>query len=189
MQTKYRLLAAVSTITLAQLAGCPATAETDAGDETQADRTTPVLDPGVVIGPVGPTGDTGPQGPAGPSGPQGPRGQSGTPGATGPAGTSIPFVAFAGGAITVQPGDSVTLDGSGTRPQVNASVDPATFVYFWEQIDESGFVITLDATNSVQANFTVPADPETYLLEFRLIVTAPGGVIAADKLTILVVAP
>lgn len=174
---------------LLQLAGCPATSDVANDDSAQADRTTPILDPGVVVGPAGPKGDTGPQGPAGVTGPQGPRGDTGASGETGTTGTSIPVVVFAGGAITVQPGDSVTLDGSGTVPQVGVTVDPATLRYRWDQIDESGYSVTLDINNSVQANLTIPTDAETYLLEFRLTVTAPNGVFATDKVTILVVAP
>jgi len=99
----------------------------------------------------------------------------------------LSFVVDAGGAITVSPGDSVTLDASSTRAQFGASIDPAALKYAWEQTDLSGVAVALSAADQPQAVFDVPTSPSrTYLLEFRLTVTDDEGIFLIDDALVLV---
>jgi hypothetical protein len=173
-------------VVLGVIAGCPLSESqlqqireiiaNEAVDATEAEQIAQhVFDDGIqsgrAVGPQGPEGDEGPAGPQGPAGPAGP---------------GMSFVVFAGGAQTVSPGDQVTLDGSGTKPQSGSKYTTADLTYEWEQVDESGITVTLTDADKREAKFTVPAEERTYLLEFRLTVTDPDGVFAIDEVIILV---
>ena len=70
-----------------------------------------------------------------------------------------------GADVTADPGERVTLDGSGSRDP-----DGETLTYAWTQ--ESGPTVALSGATSATASFTAPADPGD--LAFRLTVTDPG---------------
>jgi K319-like protein len=82
---------------------------------------------------------------------------------TGDAMAAIPVQAFAGVAQTVQQGQSVTLDGSGSTGPVKS--------YGWEQL--TGPTVSLTGTDKAKATFTAPSAATD--LTFRLTVTGPGG--------------
>ncbi len=82
---------------------------------------------------------------------------------TGDAMAAIQVQAFAGVTQTVQQGQSVTLDGSGSTGPVKS--------YSWEQL--TGPTVTLNGTDKAKATFTAPSAATD--LTFRLTVTGPGG--------------
>ena len=89
--------------------------------------------------------------------------------------------ASAGPDQSVNSGDTVTLDGSG-------SSDPDTgdtLIYSWFQT--SGTTVSLSDANAVQPTFTAPSSAAT--LEFRLTVTDGRGGAATDYVTITVQQP
>lgn len=75
----------------------------------------------------------------------------------------IAVQAFAGPDATVQQGQSVTLDGSGSTGDVSG--------YHWTQL--SGDPVTLGGAGSAKATFTAPSNPGK--LSFELTVSGPGG--------------
>ncbi|HSX32715.1 MAG TPA: PKD domain-containing protein [Candidatus Saccharimonadales bacterium] len=88
----------------------------------------------------------------------------------GPAvGTNQPPIVNAGSDQTVLPGDTVTLDGTG-------STDPDGTVasYSWAQV--SGTAVTLSSNTAAQPTFTAPHLASGDTLVFHLIVTDNGGV-------------
>ncbi|MYJ74549.1 MAG: hypothetical protein F4089_05355, partial [Gammaproteobacteria bacterium] len=93
-------------------------------------------------------------------------------GATG----AIP-VADAGGDQTVDPGERVTLDGSGS-----SDADGETLSFAWSQT--AGESVSLEDADTAQATFTAPLQPGT--LTFRLEVADPGGATDADTATVTV---
>jgi hypothetical protein len=70
--------------------------------------------------------------------------------------------AFAGADATVQQGQQVTLDGSGSTGDIAS--------YSWHQT--AGTAVTLTGANTAKPSFTVPSTPGT--LTFSLTVTGPG---------------
>ena len=90
--------------------------------------------------------------------------------------------ANAGSNRTVNAGDAVTLDGSGS-----ADVDDVSLTYLWAQTGTAP-AVTLSNANSVQASFTAP-DPGAGNLEltFQLTVTDSGGLTGTDAVTITVI--
>ncbi len=172
----------VAATALLLLAGCPSEnpggdSALDAPDDGQA-----------LQGPQGPQGAQGPPGAAGepgPAGPDGPPGQPGPPGPEGPSGIGQSFRAQAGGATTVHPGDQVVLDGSTIVYQPGAT--PTTLTFSWRQVDRSGRIVTLNDATLLSPSFTVPATPDSYLLEFRLVATDAQGETASDSVLVLVV--
>ena len=86
-------------------------------------------------------------------------------------------VAAAGLDRTVDPGEAVMLDGSG-------SSDPGgdELVYSWTQV--SGWAVTIAGADTATASFTVPERPGDRV--FRLTVTDPGGLSAFDEVVVRV---
>lgn len=185
MTRQLTVLGAAIAVCFLLLGGCPATPEDQGalGDSTQNSLEAPAT---AAQGPQGAAGPQGVEGPKGDTGPQGPQGSPGIAGANGADGLSIPFVVQAGGSITAKPSAIVVLDGTTIKPQGGVpAVSEVT--YLWEQIDQSGNRVALDNPAALAPQFTVPAIIDLYLLEFRLTVTAAGGVIAVDTTTVLVV--
>jgi GH35 family endo-1,4-beta-xylanase len=92
--------------------------------------------------------------------------------------------ADAGGTQTVSPGDSVTLDASG-------SSDPEgqTLSYRWEQMFENTTddpTIGLNGANSARASFTAPDVDERTELDFRVYVEDPAGNEGTDTTDVFV---
>ena len=86
-------------------------------------------------------------------------------------------VASAGADVEVDPGASVTLDGSGSTDP-----DGDALAYAWERA--SGAAVTLSGADTAQAAFTAPVEPGE--LVFRLTVTDPGGLTGSDEVTVTV---
>ena len=83
-------------------------------------------------------------------------------------GEPLPPVAMASASpTTARPGDTVTLDGTG-------SSDPDGWIVFheWRRISPDGPAVSLDGARTARAEFTVPADlTEDTVLTFALTVT------------------
>ena len=88
-----------------------------------------------------------------------------------------PPVADAGNDLEAEPGQRVTLDGTG-------STDPAGFglTFAWEQT--AGERVALSGTDSARLSFTAPETPGS--LSFRLTVTDRDGLFDTDKVTVTV---
>ncbi|HMJ76080.1 MAG TPA: PKD domain-containing protein, partial [Iamia sp.] len=88
--------------------------------------------------------------------------------------------ADAGPDQTVDQGDTVTLDGTGS-----SDPDSDTLTYGWVQT--GGTTVTLSDDTAAQPTFTAPTGPAT--LTFELTVTDPGGESDTDTVVITVNAP
>ena len=88
-----------------------------------------------------------------------------------------PPEANAGADLTVDPGVTVTLDGSGSS---DVEDDPLTFA--WTQT--SGTEVTLQGAATATPSFVAPEVPGA--LTFRLTVADPGGLTASDTVTVTV---
>jgi hypothetical protein len=89
-----------------------------------------------------------------------------------------PPVADAGDDQTVDEGDQVTLDGTGSTGS-----DDSIVAYLWAQT--SGFSVTLSDETAAQPTFTAPdVDDAGGTLTFRLTVTDAGGLKASDNSTV-----
>ena len=86
-------------------------------------------------------------------------------------------VAAAGADVAVDPGASVTLDGTGS-----ADPDGEALSYAWTQV--SGASVRLSGAATARATFTAPAAPGA--LVFRLTVTDPGGLTGSADVTVTV---
>ena len=114
--------------------------------------------------------------------PSGPRSPGGGGGGTGPSEPTDgaedgALVASAGADVAVEPGASVTLDGSGSSGPGGGAL-----AFAWEQV--SGAAVTLAGATTARATFTAPAEPGD--LVFRLTVTDPGGLAGSDEVTVTV---
>ncbi len=85
-------------------------------------------------------------------------------------------VADAGADLAVDPGASVTLDGTGSTDP-----DGEVLTYAWSRV--SGAAVTLFAT-AARTTFRAPERPGA--LEFQLTVTDPGGLSDSDRVTVTV---
>ena len=92
-----------------------------------------------------------------------------------------PLIADAGAEQEVNPGASVQLSGSALSAS-DANIES----YFWQQIDASGYLITLSDANIARPTFTAPVVSEDTALVFRLTVTDNLGYTATDTVTITV---
>ncbi len=88
-----------------------------------------------------------------------------------------PPVADAGPDQEVNPGDTVTLNGTG-------SSDPDEDVLTYSWVQDSGPAVTLTGANTAQPTFTAPNGPAT--LVFQLTVTDPDNATDTDTVTIVV---
>ena len=95
-------------------------------------------------------------------------------------GVNVAPTADAGGDDSVDEGDSVTLDGSGSSDS-----DGSIVSYAWELITSNDDV-TLTGADTVTASFTAPPVNVDTELVFELTVTDDDGVTAADSVTITV---
>ncbi len=86
-------------------------------------------------------------------------------------------VADAGADLAADPGEAVTLDGSGS-----SDPDGDTLSFAWSQT--SGEAVTLSDADMARATFTAPET--TGDLAFRLTVTDPGGLSASAAVTVTV---
>ena len=95
---------------------------------------------------------------------------------------NAPPTASAGGDQSVNESQIVQLDGS-TSSDSDGSIES----YFWQQIDSSGYTVTLDAANSATPSFTAPGQLQSDInLTFQLTVTDNYGAAATDSVTITV---
>ena len=86
--------------------------------------------------------------------------------------------ADAGAPQTVNPGDSVTLDGSGSS---DPNGDPLT--YRWQQM--GGVTVTLSGATTISPTFTAPNT--SGVLTFTLTVTDTGGLSDSDTVVVTVI--
>ena len=86
-------------------------------------------------------------------------------------------VARAGADQRVDPGATVTLDGSGS-----SDPDSETLTYSWTQT--AGTTVTLSSATAASPTFTAPSTPTT--LTFQLTVTDPGGLSDSDQVSVAV---
>lgn len=89
---------------------------------------------------------------------------------------NLPPTADAGTDITVQQGQTVILDGSGSEDS-----DGRIVAYHWEQTD--GTAVSLSSAASVQPSFTAPSPG---ILKFELTVTDDGGLKDTDQITVTI---
>ena len=95
---------------------------------------------------------------------------------------NAPPTASAGGDQSVNESQFVQLDGS-----ASSDSDGSIESYFWQQIDSSGYTVTLDAANSATPGFTAPGELQSDInLTFQLRVTDNYGATATDSVTITV---
>ena len=91
--------------------------------------------------------------------------------------------ANAGTDQTVNEGDVVSLDGSGSTDP-----DGDTLIYEWSQTDASGYTVTLSNADSSTPSFTVPnVNADGVVLVFQLTVTDPDGLESTDEVSVSIV--
>ena len=90
-----------------------------------------------------------------------------------------PPTADAGDALTVDEGDPVTLDGSGSSDPENGAL-----AFAWTQT--GGAPVAPAGADTARATFTAPNLEADAVLTFRLTVTDPGGASASDTANITV---
>ncbi|MEQ9498268.1 MAG: S8 family serine peptidase [Deltaproteobacteria bacterium] len=93
---------------------------------------------------------------------------------------NVPPTADAGDDQTVNAGDPVALDGSGSN-----DADGDTLVYLWQQ--QSGVAVSLGNASTVAPSFTAPSVKETTTLVFRLNVDDGNGGMASDDVAITII--
>ena len=98
-------------------------------------------------------------------------------GGGGPAPSAGAPVANAGADLAVDPGASVTLDGSRS-----SDPDGDALTYAWAPV--SGPTVVLSGAAAARARFRAPEEPGD--LVFRLTVTDPGGLTGSDEATVTV---
>ncbi|MDE0023132.1 MAG: SwmB domain-containing protein, partial [Spirochaetaceae bacterium] len=106
-----------------------------------------------------------------------PAGGGGSPAGGGQTPSAGAPVASAGADLDVDPGASVTLDGTGSTDP-----DDDALTYSWTRL--SGPAAALSGANAAQASFTAPEEPGD--LVFHLTVTDPGGLSDSDQVTVTV---
>jgi hypothetical protein len=89
-----------------------------------------------------------------------------------------PPVAAAGGNMSVNAGETVSLQGSGS------DADGTNLVYLWEQL--SGQNVTLNETDNAELTFTAPSSSGS--LTFQLTVTDEMGAVDSDTVKVTVTA-
>lgn len=89
---------------------------------------------------------------------------------------TTPPVADAGEDKQLDPGTTVTLNGSGSAATAPASITR----YAWTQV--SGTAVTLSGEHTVNPSFTSPSDSDT--LVFQLTVTDDGGLSSSDTVEV-----
>ena len=92
---------------------------------------------------------------------------------------SRPPSADAGDALTVDEGDPVTLDGSGSSDPENGAL-----AFAWTQT--GGAPVAPAGADTARATFTAPNLEADAVLTFRLTVTDPGGLSATDTANVTV---
>jgi hypothetical protein len=96
-----------------------------------------------------------------------------------PSAENQPPTAIAGNDLTVNPGDVVTLDGSGSSDPEDSSLS-----YSWIQTD--GPPVSLSGSDTSSPTFTVPSLTEEALVKFDLIVSDGGSDSSPDNVDIRV---
>ena len=98
----------------------------------------------------------------------------------GPGGDNAPPIADAGRASIAYAGDSVTLDGSGSRAPEGSALR-----FRWEQVE--GLSIVLDRSSEIASRFTAPAIRSEERLVFRLTVSDEAGLTNETEVTVTLV--
>ena len=93
-----------------------------------------------------------------------------------------PPIAQVGADQEVEEGASVQLDGS-----TSSDVEDASLSYLWQQVDSSGYAVTLNGANSANPSFTAPAVPADTDLIFQLTVTDSLGKSSDANVSIIVI--
>ena len=89
-----------------------------------------------------------------------------------------PPTANAGNGAIVDENQFIELDGSGSSDPEGGSLD-----YLWQQVDDSGFTITLSDDEIAQPTFTTPYVETTTDLSFQLTVTDAGSKSSSDTIS------
>ena len=89
-----------------------------------------------------------------------------------------PPTADAGSGAIVDENQFIELDGSGSSDPEGSSLD-----YLWQQVDDSGFTITLSDDEIAQPTFTTPYVETTTDLSFQLTVTDAGSKSSSDTIS------
>ena len=89
-----------------------------------------------------------------------------------------PPTADAGNGAIVDENQFIELDGSGSSDPEGGSLD-----YLWQQVDDSGFTITLSDDEIAQPTFTTPYVETTTDLSFQLTVTDAGSKSSSDTIS------
>ena len=89
-----------------------------------------------------------------------------------------PPTADAGSGAIVDENQFIELDGSGSSDPEGSSLD-----YLWQQVDDSGFTITLSDDAVAQPTFTTPYVETTTDLSFQLTVTDAGSKSSSDTIS------
>ena len=95
---------------------------------------------------------------------------------------NIPPTANAGADRSVNEGDNVELDGS-----ISRDAEGGNLSYLWQQVDSSGYSVSLSDSNSSNPTFTAPQVPANTKLIFQLTVTDSIGKSNDDNVSISIV--
>jgi uncharacterized repeat protein (TIGR02543 family) len=95
-----------------------------------------------------------------------------------------PVADAAADSTSVSPGETVTLDGSGS-----SDPDGTIAAYVWEQTDTTGKTVALSDATAVKPTFTAPEVTETTILKFTLMVTDDDDAVDTDMVEITVNKP
>ena len=95
---------------------------------------------------------------------------------------NIPPTANAGADRSVNEGANVELDGSISRDAEGGNLN-----YLWQQVDSSGYSVSLSDTNTSNPTFTAPQVPANTKLIFQLTVTDSLGKSSDDNVSISIV--
>ena len=93
-----------------------------------------------------------------------------------------PPVASVSAATQVDEGVTIQLDGS-----ASSDVEDSALTYLWQQVDSSGYTVTLSDANSSQPSFTTPVVATNTNIAFQLTVSDKLGKSSTDSITITII--